>query len=196
MFYFITAYIVSALITILFIEKFKYKHFPFPKLKITKLGVEFFSTENHRINIGYNKIFVTDEKVYLKTKNQIIVFANIKNVVCKNEHMYFTACGLVKIGFHCGNLYKYFNLMIKSKSFNFEDLKQTAIVDLMNNQFDICKSKKFNKFLNFIKNTLKIQINNEKVLIFSNNLKLSYQLTYKMNNKIKKINVVNSIGKN
>ena len=196
MFYFIIAYIVSVLITILFIEKFKYKHSPFPKLKLTKFGVEFFSTENHKINIGYNKIFVADKKVYLKTKNQIIVFDNIKNITCKNEHMYFTACGIVKIDFICEDVYKYFNLMIKSKSFNFNYLKQTAIVDLMNNEFDISKAKKFNQFVNFIKNTLKIQINNKRVMIFSNNLKLSYQLTYKMNNKIKKINVINSIGKN
>lgn len=193
---FFTAYFVSIVIECVMIEKLKYRYKPFPKLKLNKFGIEFFSTQKHRIFIANNKILFIGNNVYLKTEKQVIVLDGIKNVICKNEHMYFTACGNVKIVFNCEEFYKYFNMSIKAKGLDFSSLKQTAILDLMNSNFQAEQSKKFNKFLNFIKKTLKICVNDKKISVYSNNLKISYILTYKINQKIKRINVQNTIGKN
>ena len=178
------------------VEKFKYCIKPFPKLKINKFGIKFFSLAKHRLKIAENKIMFIGENVYLKTPKNMIVFKNIKNLKCKNDYMYFTACGNVEIAFDCGEVYKYFNLLIKSRGLDFDNLKQVALLDLINNNFNFQEAKKFNNFLNFLKNTLKININNKKITISSNKLQLSYQLMYKVGNKIKKINVENTIGKN
>ncbi len=193
---FFTAYIMSVIIVCVMMEKLKYRYKPFPKLKLTKFGIEFFSYNKHRINIAHTKVMFVGENIYLKTPTQLIVCRNIKNVICKNDHMFFQAYGKVEMCFNCEEFYKYFNLFVTSKGLDFQNLKQDAILDFINNEFNFQHAKKFNNFIKFIKNTLKININNNKITIFSNKLQFSYQLMYKINNKIKKINVKNTIGKN
>ena len=196
MFIFFLSYIVTMYVTTYIVQKLKYKTKPIPKLKVTKFGIEFFSNQKHKIEITNAKIIKTDESIFLKVQDKIILIRNVKNLVLRNEHIYFCANGSVRIIFDCSTFYKYFNICIKSNDINFEELKQIALLELLNNNFDVSRAKKFKKFLNFIKNTLKIEINKEKIKVFANNLNLSYLLVYKMNNKIKQINIVNSIGKN
>lgn len=192
---FFISYILSIFATSVIVEKLKYSYKPFPKLNLTKFGIKFFSNQRHRIKIS-DKIVKIGENVYLKCCNQIVAFQNIKNAVIKNEYLFFTANGEVKIIFNTGEYYKYFNLSVNTNGLDFSSLKQTAILDLINNNFEMQQARKFNKFLNFIKNTLNIKIDNDKVRVFANKLKISYELTYKANGKIKKINVKNTIGKN
>ena len=196
MFIFLLSYIVTLFVTTYIVQKLKYKTKPIPKLKVSKFGIEFFSNQKHKIRVVNAKIITTNESVFIKTNNSIIVIKNIKSVLIRNEHIYFCAGGVVEMLFDCSTFYKYFNICIKSNDVNFEELKQTALLDFVNNNFDVSSAKKFNKFLNFIKNTLKIEINKEKIKVFANNLNLSYLLVYKINNRIKQINIVNSIGKN
>lgn len=191
----IIAFIISNVITLILLEKFKYKIFEFPKLKTNKNGIQFFSFKKHRLYVERVKIFKIADNYYLKTDKAIIIFKNIKNVVLKNGYMYFKALGEVEINFNFENLYRYFNFNINLKNVDFNNLKQIAILDLMNNGFEVEKSENFKKFLKFIKNILKIEINDKKLTIFSNNLNISYQIVYKCNNKIKKINIQNTIGK-
>lgn len=195
MFAFFVGYILSIIITSIVIQKFKYRYKPFPKLKLTKFGISFFSTQRHRVKVS-EKVVQIGEAVYVNYQNQIVVFQNVKNVILRNEYLFFTANGKVEILFNTKQFYKYFNILITSDGIDFSNLKQTAILDLMNNKFQTDQSINFNKFLNLIKNTLKIQINDDKITVLPNNLKISYQLTYKTHGKIKRINVKNTIGKN
>jgi len=158
-------------------------------------GISFFSTQKHKLKIGNLHLILMGNNVLLKTDRQLIVLKNVKDIILRNEHMYFCACGNVEISCDCSAIFKYFNLHIKLENINFEEFKQTALLDFVNNNFDVNKSKKVKKFINFVKNTLKININDKKIKILANNLHFSYQLVYRLNNKIKKINVSNSIGK-
>lgn len=194
-YYFLLAFVLTEIFVAISIEIIKYKSYEFPTFKITKNGIKFFSLKQHKINISNLKVFNFGENFYLRTNSQIIIFSNVKNVKVKNKNMYFVCCGNVNIEFNFTMFYKYFNIKVNIEDFNFNLLKQNAILDFLNNQFDVEKSKKFQAFLKFIKNTLKIHINKKNLSIFSNNLKISYQLIYKLNNKIKKINVQNTIGK-
>lgn len=193
MIYFLLAFFIAEIIICFCIEKLKYKVVEFPKFKVTKNGIKFFSLKQHKINISNVKVFEFCDNIYIKTDKRVIIFKNIKNVKIKNNFMYFIGCGRVEINFDFHKFYKYFNIDIVIDNLNFSLFKQTVILDFLNNQFDEEKSKKFQKFLKFIKNTLKIQINNENLTVFSNNLKISYQLVYKLNNKIKRINIQNTI---
>lgn len=195
MIYFLFSFLIAEILFCIIFEVFKYRVAEFPKLKITKSGIKFFSFKQHKIKIGNSKVFELGGNFYLKTNTQIIIFKNIKNVKTRNGYMYFISCGNVEIIFNAIDFYKYFNIEINIDKLNFSEFKQTAILDFINNQFNISNSKKLQKFLKFIKNTLKIHINSKNLKIFSNNLKISYQITYKLNNKIKRINIKNTIGK-
>lgn len=195
MIYFLLAFFITEIAISLCLEIFKYKCYEFPKIKVVKNGINFFSTKQHKIKIYNLKLCELAGNFYLKSNSQIIVFRNIKNIKIKNNYMYFVGCGKVEMIFDFSKFYKYFNIEININEFNFLQFKQNAILDYLNNRFNIENAKIFQKFLKFIKNTLKIQINNENLTIFSNNLKISYQLIYKLNNKIKKINITNTIGK-
>ena len=192
---FMLSYIVSVLITFIILQKFKYKTFPLPKLKLSKSGISFFSTKKHKIKIEHVKIISISNGVCVKTEKEIIVIKNVKNVILRYEHMYFCGCGKVDIVFNSLNYYRYFNFKIISKDFNFEEFKQLALLDLINCHFDCNKAENFKKFINFIKNTLKIDISEEKIKLSTNLIPFSYQIIYRLNNKIKRINVSNSIGK-
>jgi len=192
---FLLSYIISALITLYVLQKFKYKTFPLPKLKLSKSGINFYSTKKHKIKVDNVKIISINNGVCVKTEKEIIVFKNVKNVILRNEHVYFYACGKVEIVFNSLNYYRYFNFKIISKDFDFEEFKQHALLDLINCNFDFEKAENFKKFINFIKNTLKIDINEEKIKLSTNLIPFSYQMIYRLNNKIKRINVSNTIGK-
>jgi len=192
---FMLSYIVSALITFIILQKFKYKTFPLPKLKLSKSGISFYSTKKHKIKVENLKIISISNGVCVKTEKEIIVFKNVKNVILRNEYMYFCCCGKVDIVFNALNYYRYFNFKIVSKDFNFEEFKQLALLDLINCNFNFEKAENFKKFINFIKNTLKIDINEEKIKFSTKLIPFSYQIVYRLNNKIKRINVSNTIGK-
>ena len=196
MFIFLVSYLLSAIITVYVLQKFKYRTYPLTKLRLTKSGIGFYSTKRHKIKIYNFKIITIKDGVCIKTEHELIALKNIKNVLLRKEYLYFCGCGKVEFVFNCVNFYRYFNIRISSNDFDFEELKECAMIDLINNCFDVNKADNFKKFINFIKNTLKINLNNESVSVSANKTPFSYQITYKLNNKIKKINVLNSIGKN
>mgnify|MGYP003303354362 CR=1 FL=1 len=112
---FLLSYIISALITFIILQKFKYKAFPLPKLKLSKSGINFYSTKNHKIKVSNAKIISINNGVFVKTEKEIIVFKNVKNIILRNEHMYFYGCGKVDIVFNSLNYSRYFNFKIISK---------------------------------------------------------------------------------
>jgi len=191
---FLISYILAVIITNYVIYKRKYNSKPFPKLKLTKFGIEFFSYKRHKVKVDSNVVIIC-QSVYINNGKQIVIIKNVKNVVKKNNYLFFTSNGKIIIELDCGDLYKYFNLKIVSDYIDFESMKQLALMDVLKNEFDINKSIYVRKYLNFIKNTLNIQINADNISVNANKLKISYQLIYKLNGKIKKINVSNTIGK-
>lgn len=161
----------------------------FPTLKLTKNGIEFSSFDIHRIFIKDFKVMQVENVVYLKTQSQLLTISNIDNVFYFENYLHFTSKGRVKILFDCTSIYRYFSIKIESKKFNLNSLKQMAILDLMNNAFDLNKSKIMKKYINIIENVLNIKISKEKVVVKQNKLKIPFILTYKINNKIKKVKI-------
>lgn len=154
-----------------------------------KFGMVFFSSKVHKIKIQNIKLMQIDKVLYLKTTTKLVIINNVEEVKIYNGYLYFKGCGKVTIEFDCKEFYKYFALKISSKQFCLSDLKQQAFVDLMNNGFDKNFSKLMKKYINIIKNVLKIEIFKEKIVVGYNKFKLSFVLTYKLNNVIKRINV-------
>jgi len=183
------SYILTIILIFFVINKFKYKTKPFPKLKINKNGIIFYSTLKHKIRIDDVKLLQLNDAVYLKKQCEVIVIHNVKDVFTKNNYLYFRAKGEVKILFNTNEIYRYFNIVIQSKKFSLNKLKQLALIDVLNNIFNIKNSKILKKYLNIVKNILKIDINNKKIEIKPNIFNLSFTLIYKTNNQITRVNV-------
>ena len=185
----IFAYILTTFLVFFIIKKNKYKTKPFPKLKINKNGIIFYSNFKHKIKIGDAKLLIIENTAYLKKVNKVLTIHNVEDVFIKDNYLYFKANGNVKILFNTIDFYRYFNIIIQSEKFNINKLKQLALIDILNNVFNIKNSKIFKKYLNIVKNILKININNKKIEIKPNNFNLSYTVIYKTNNQITKVNV-------
>ncbi len=182
--YFVTFYLIIKL------KRVKIKVSPFPLLKLYKNGVLFHSCSNHKLNLNKEvKTILINTNLYIKTEKEIVVITNIKDVKRYNNTLYFTACGQVKILFNCNDIYKYFAINISSKHIQLSQIKQEAILDLINHMFNYEFSKTTKKFLNIIRNVFNINFIDEKIVVKPNKFRLSFVLTYKVNNTIKRVNV-------
>ena len=192
-FYFVLISTVVYFITFFCVIKFKkstqLKHQEFPTLKVNKNEIFFTSYQTHRIKIKDYKIMKIENVLYLNLYEKLIIISNIKDVKIYNGFLYFTALGEVKILVDMKCVFKYFAIQIKSKQFSIDALKQQAILDFMNNGFNINFSKILKKYIKIIEKVLKINIFEEKIVINANNLKLSFVVSYKVNNKIKCVNI-------
>jgi len=185
----IFSYILTIFLVFFLIKKNKFKTKPFPKLKINKNGIIFYSNLKHKIKVENVKLLILENTAYLKKGKEIVIIHNIENVFIKSDYLYFKANGNVKILFNAQGFYRYFNIIIESKKFSLNRLKYLALVDVLNNIFNIKNSKILKKYLNIVKNILKIDINNKKIKINPNNFNLPFTLIYKTNHQITKVNV-------
>lgn len=182
--------IVLYFLTFLCVVKFKrnkIKYSNFPKLKLNKHGIFFNSNLTHRIKIDIEKICLIGNNLYIKCKNNIILIKNVKDVKIFEGFLYFLCLGEVEILFDFSCVFRYFGIDIKTKKFDFKKMKQMAICDLINNNFDIDFSKIAKNYIKIIKNVLKINIFDNKISIMKNNLNIDFMLTYKLNGKIKRV---------
>lgn len=189
---FFFVYLLSSFVVVCIACKIKLSSKRILNPKVKKFGIVFYSNNRHKIRIGQAKVIYIGNLIYLKENNKFIIIKNIVDVIVKNEYMFFKANGEVKIFFNCP-FYRYFNLNIRSSYFDLNSAKQQTIDEMLNNLLNLESCIKLKKYLNFIKNTLKIRINNEKIVIFLNKFKIPYTITYKLNNKIKKINIKETI---
>jgi len=178
-------------ITFFCVVKFKLtydlRHENFPTLKMKKSGISFVSTSTHRIKITNIKTKLIGKTLYLKTTKTLIIITNVKDVKIYNQFLYFTCLGRVQVFFDCKEFYQYFVIIIKSDQFDINELKQSALINLANNGFDINFSDIAKKYVNIIKKVLNINIFDKKITIKQNKFKFSFELVYKANNKIKKV---------
>ena len=181
-FYFLTIFFL-----LICASKNKIKTKPFPKLKMNKNGIFFTSKFKHKVKIENLKVMLLDDCVYLKNDNTFIIIKNVFSAFKLNNYLYFNAMGEVKIIFKTEEFFRYFNLVIKSNKFNLNKLKQEALKDILNNLTNIKNSKILNKYINFIKNVLKIDINNKKIEIKPNIYNLPFTVFYKINNKVTRV---------
>lgn len=170
-------------------QKQNLNFFPPPKVIVKRDGLSFSSYSVHRVNILNNKYIQIGNKVYIRNNLCLVTINNVDRVFIYKNYLYFTGLGLVKIEFDCADIFAMFNVQIYSKNFNFQKLKRTAILELFDACFDKNKSKSIKKLKIIMKNILNIDIFQKKLVIKQNKLKLRYTLIYKLNNKIKRINV-------
>lgn len=182
-------YTATVILIIFLLQKKKLKYSEFPFLKLKKNGLVFKSTKHHRMEIADAKIMQVGTNVYIKKNGHMFTLKNVDEVVLKNGFLYFKALGIVHIVFNAKAIYRYFNLQIYSKDIDIENLKNKALIDILNNILNLANAYILKKYLKILKNTLKIHINNEKITIKQNFFKISYTIKYKINNKIKMIKV-------
>ena len=169
------------------IKRTRYKIFP--KLKLNKQGIIFYSKSNHRIKIDNLKFIVVKDMVYIDINANMFILKNVKNVHYYKNYLYFTCLGDCKFYFDTKLIYKYFNIKIESDYLDIENLKQLALLDMINNKFRLNSSRILNKYINVIKNILNINISDKEIVIKENKYRIPFVLIYKVNNKIKKIKV-------
>ncbi len=163
------------------------KWYDFPLLKLKKDGIEFITTLTHRIKIADAKMTQLCDKLYLNLNGKLIIISNVKDVKIFDEYLYFTGLGKVEIITDLKEIYKYFSITIKSEQFFIDEIKQSAIIDLINNNFEINFCKNLKRYIKIIENVLNIHIYQEKIIVKSNKYNLSFELIYKLNNKIKRV---------
>lgn len=187
-------------VTFFCVAKFRKKHHlkfkPFPNLLLKKDGIVFISNTKHRIRIGEQKYVQLGNKIYLKTSNKLVVIFNVDKVFQNAEYLYFTALGKVRIIFDCHRVYKYFNIEIDSKKFSLNEQKQSAILDLINNNFEINFCKTLKNYIKNIKNILNIHIFKKKLIVKQNKFHLPFVLKYKINNRIRKVYINETLEEN
>ncbi len=167
---------------------FKYKKFP--QIKMRKGGLVFNSFKEHRLKVENEKIMGIGNILYLNLSGSLVIVSNVTNVKKCGNYLYFKCLGQVEIYFNCESYYRFFLIDVKSSQFNLREIKQLALRDLMNNGFDLNFAKIAQKYIKILKNVLNIHVFSNKIVVKSNKFKLSYTLTYKLNNVIKHI-VVN-----
>lgn len=190
---YIIFYIFTFVILFLTIEVFRKRYSPIPNLSFKKFGFVFHSNKIHKIKILNYKVRTLDGVIYLSLRNKIAIIKNVKFLDCKYGFLYFKSLGEVKVVFECKDIYRYYNVKIISNEFIINGIKEKAKYEILNNLLNVQDCEYNKNFLFFLKNILKIEINNEKITIKSNNYKISYNLFYKINGKIKKINILETL---
>ena len=180
-------YVITFCLVATLKKSFKLKYYEFPNLKLKKEGITFFSLTTHRIKIKNAKMMLIKDNLYMRTNERLIIITNITDVKVYENFLYFTAMGMVKIIFDCKDIYRFFAIKIESNSFDLSILKQNAILNLINNSFELNFSKITKKYINIIENVLNIKIFKEKIIVKPNKFKLSFKLSYKLNNQIKQV---------
>ena len=126
--------------------------------------------------------------IYLKKDNKLILIKNVDSVMRTDNFIYFTALGEVKIVMNTKEIYRYFNIQISTPNVDFDYLKYRASRGILNNIFEFEKCKYLKDYIQFIK-MLNIVLKNDKLIVHSNRMHIPFVLTYKLNNKIKKVNI-------
>ena len=161
-----------------------------------KNGIFFKSFFRHRLKIGEMKYLQIATKLHIKAAKEIVTITNVDKVEKIDDYIYFTALGNVQILFDCKHVYRYFNIDIISKRFTINHLKQFALHDILNNRFDVNKSKILKKYIDIMQKVLNIHISEEKIVIKQNKFHFAYSLKYKLNNRIKQVNVNQTLEEN
>lgn len=183
-FYFSTFFTVLAIR-----QTLQKKYVKFPRLKFKKFGFVFTSNSIHKLKVHNYKVNILKNNIYLSLNKNVAILKNVRIINVKKDDLYFQALGEVKIIFDCESVYRYYNLIFISKEFNLNILKHNAKLEILNNLLSYEKCELHKKLIFFIKNILKININAEKIEIKRNKLKIFYNLVYKLNGNIKKINI-------
>lgn len=126
---------------------------------------------------------------YLKKQNKTIVLKNVKNVEQKKGFVYFTGLGIVRIVFNAKKFYKYFAVRVESEKFSINDYRLRALDDILANLFEINSCVLLKRYLNIMKNILKISLDEDGVRVSQNKFSLKFSLLYKLHGKAKKINI-------
>ena len=168
----------------------------FPAMQIKKNCIVFQSFSQHRIMLNGFKYLQNENKIYLKKGKIFYIILNVDKVFKYEDFLYFTALGKVKICYDFKEIYKYFNIEIKSNKFSLESLKQKAIMDILSNgfQLEICEDLK--RYMSVLKNIFNVKIEDNRIVIGQNKLKLSFEVKYKLNHKIKKVIVNETLEEN
>lgn len=185
----VLVYFVSFAITIVLLGNKKKKIYAFPLLKVGKDGVSFNSLKRHKIFIAQAKVMQVDKVVYLKNDNQLIIIKNVDNVFIDKSYLYFNSLGEVKIFFDCSKFYKYFNIKLTSSKFDISLIKRKASLDIVKNLIMLKNAKFLKRYIWILTKVLNITFEDDLIRIKKNKFKLPFSVTYKLNGKLKTINI-------
>lgn len=189
MFFAIISYFATVFFVVKIMNKKRVKYSKFPVFKIIKDGVAFHSKKRHRLKIENCRYEQMGKIVYVVKNGKFMQIKNIDNVIQKDGYLYFQAQGNVEIICKDFEEKEYFYLTIKSEKFNLDLLKQKAIIELINNFFNINFCKNAKKYLIIVKKVLKISIFEKKLIIKQNKFKFPFQIQYSIKGKNKTINL-------
>ena len=181
------AYFIAFTLFITFHKKGSLKYEEFPTLNVTKDGITFYSTYTHRVRIDCANAIQVGNMLYVKTQTQLIIITNVKDGKIYQSYLYFTCFGKTQILFNTDDYYRYFMINVQSNMFDIRELKKQSILDIMDNDFDFNNSEIAKKYLKILTKILNITITDKNVQIKPNKYKLTYQIEYKINNKIKRV---------
>ena len=185
----IFAYIITTIIVLTILRLLRFKHVEIKNAHIFKYGIIFKSTARHRLFVGDAKMLVVENNVYLKLNKKVVVIKRVANAEIKKGYVYFTSLGETKIIVNIKEIYKYFCIVVQSNAFNLQEIRAMAINEMLADVFNFKNGKAVKRYLNIVKNILKIDLQNNCVKVSRNRFNLHFSLIYKLHNKTKKINV-------
>ncbi|MCQ2564833.1 MAG: hypothetical protein MJ152_03150 [Clostridia bacterium] len=186
---YLIVYFVTFTLTMLVILHFRCKVKPLPKLKLKKFGLEFCSHFKHKIKIDDASVMFIGHAVHCKKGGSLITIKNVKNAFVWGKFLYFESLGTTQIFCDVKSFFNYMQLKIEMENFDVQKFYEEAVADLINHLFCFENSEKLKKYLTFVKKVLKISVNNTKLTIKQNKLKLAFCLTYVIGGRKKRIMV-------
>lgn len=188
MIYGICAYFLFSVIVVVILNLNRKRHYKIPKARIQKNGLIFYTKKRHRICINNANYLIIGKCVYIKQK-RLIMIKNVENIEQIDDFLYFSGLGVVNYCINLTNYYKYFNIAIDSKSFDVAKQKALAIEGIFSYPFCFEEDEDFERYLWIIETIFNIHVEKDKICVRQNKYNLCYTLSYKVNNKMKRIYV-------
>lgn len=185
----IVSYFSTFVFTLLILRFKKIKFAPLTNLYMKKNGIVFKSNKNHRLYVENCKLMQLDKMVYITKNNKMIILNNVDNVRIVKNFIYFKALGKVEIIYNFKEFYRYFNIDILSNKIDINQLKQLALVNAVENIFDLKNAEILIKYLKILKNVLNISLFKEKIVIKKNKFKIPFTVKYRVGNVVKYVNI-------
>ena len=157
-------------------------------LTITKWGVSFVSYYRHFIYLSNAKFIIIDKQVFIKQESRRLVIKNVDNVEYVGEKLFFSCFGRVEMLFDNQEFYRYFNVIISSDKFRLKELRYNAAMDIFYHPFQFEKEKNFKFYIKIVKNILRVELKQKEISVKANKYFLPFQIIYKLNGKIRKVN--------
>lgn len=187
MFISVVVYIIVFVVTTFLLSKRMKKIEKIKNVSVGKNGIVFMYNYRYNIDISNSKFIIIDNQIFIKKNNKRLLIKNVDNIEQIGDKLFFNCLGRVEILFDNKDYYKFFNIIIYADKFNLKRLKYKAMQDMLNFPFEFENRYDFRLYIKIVRNILRVNFQQDKIVVKANKYFLPFKMIYKINGKIKKV---------